>query len=216
MILKSNAFNVRKYLQQMRVTIKSWLSPFYSVFVRYVLSTHINQTIFWQCWWINICVTYYISVQIPFLPFKVTREMETDRQSLVYPVRKQTILREKKKFPRSDHRFMFFCLFIINLLTVAALLKIYQSNQYLNELTVITQNLKSDVENTANLHRLLLTKLQESDRRDKLVDVLKTFNSTSNKTRMNLSVRNWEKLETTAGISCSSIKDNSRAWFRNS
>lgn len=125
----------------------------------------------------------------------------------------------KKKFPRSDHRFMFFCLFIINLLTVAALLKIYQSNQYLNELTVITQNLKSDVENTANLHRLLLTKLQESDRRDKLVDVLKTFNSTSNKTRMNLSVRNWEKLETTAGIagkSCSSIKDNTRAWFRNS
>lgn len=145
--------------------------------------------------------------------------METDRQSLVYPVRKQTTLREKKKFPRSDNRFMFFCLFIINLLTVAALLKIYQSNQYLNELTVITQNLKSDVENTANLHRLLLTKLQESDRRDKLVDVLKTFNSTSNKTRMNLSVRNWEKLETTAGIagkSCSSIKDNTRAWFRNS
>lgn len=116
--------------------------------------------------------------------------METDRQSLVYPVRKQTTLREKKKFPRSDHRFMFFCLFIINLLTVAALLKIYQSNEYLNELTVITQNLKSDVENTANLHRLLLTKLQESDRRDKLVDVWKTFNSTSNKTRMNLSVRN--------------------------
>lgn len=131
--------------------------------------------------------------------------METDRQSRVYPV-KQTILREKKKFPRSDHRFMFFCLFIINLLTVAALLMIYHSNQYLNELTVITQNLKSDVENTANLHRLLLTKLQESDRRDKLVDVLKTFNSTSNKTRMNLSVRNWEKLETTAGIICSSIK----------
>lgn len=156
--------------------------------------------------------------KFPFLPFKVTREMETDRQSRVYPV-KQTILREKKKFPRSDNRFMFFCLFIINLLTVAALLKIYQSNQYLNELTVITQNLKSDVENTANLHRLLLTKLQESDRRDKLVDVLKTFNSTSNKTRMNLSVRNWEKLETTAGIagkSCSSIKDNTRAWFRNS
>lgn len=144
--------------------------------------------------------------------------METDRQSRVYPV-KQTILREKKKFPRSDNRFMFFCLFIINLLTVAALLKIYQSNQYLNELTVITQNLKSDVENTANLHRLLLTKLQESDRRDKLVDVLKTFNSTNNKTRMNLSVRNWEKLETTAGIagkSCSSIKDNTTAWFRNS
>lgn len=143
--------------------------------------------------------------------------METDRQSLVYPVRKQTTLREKKKFPRSDHRFMFFCLFIINLLTVAALLKIYQSNQYLNELTVITQNLKSDVENTANLHRLLLTKLQESDRRDKLVDVLKTFNSTSNKTRMNLSVRNWEKLETTAGIagkSCSSIKDNSSFVIR--
>lgn len=209
MILKSKAFNVRKYLQQMRVTIKSWLSPFYSVFVRDVL---------WQCWWINIW-TYYISVQISFSPFKVTREMETDRQSLVYPVRKQTTLREKKKFPKSDHRFMFFCLFIINLLTVAALLKIYQSNQYLNELTVITQNLKSDVENTANLHRLLLTKLQESDRRDKLVDVLKTFNSTSNKTRMNLSVRNWEKLETTAGIagkSCSSIKDNTRAWFRNS
>lgn len=174
---------------------------------------------FWQCWWINICVTYYISVQISFSPFKVTREMETDRQSLVYPVRKQTTLREKKKFPRSDHRFMFFCLFIINLLTVAALLMIYHSNQYLNELTVITQNLKSDVENTANLHRLLLTKLQESDRRDKLVDVWKTFNSTSNKTRMNLSVRNWEKLETTAGIagkSCSSIKDNTRAWFRNS
>lgn len=174
---------------------------------------------FWQCWWINICVTYYISVQISFSPFKVTREMETDRQSLVYPVLKQTTLREKKKFPRSDHRFMFFCLFIINLLTVAALLKIYQSNQYLNELTVITQNLKSDVENTANLHRLLLTKLQESDRRDKLVDVWKTFNSTSNKTRMNLSVRNWEKMETTAGIagkSCSSIKDNTRAWFRNS
>lgn len=174
---------------------------------------------FWQYWWINICVTYYISVQISFSPFKVTREMETDRQSLVYPVRKQTTLREKKKFPRSDHRFMFFCLFIINLLTVAALLMIYHSNQYLNELTVITQNLKSDVENTANLHRLLLTKLQESDRRDKLVDVLKTFASTSNKTRMNLSVRNWEKLETTAGIagkSCSSIKDNTRAWFRNS
>lgn len=174
---------------------------------------------FWQCWWINICVTYYISVQISFSPFKVTREMETDRQSLVYPVRKQTTLREEKKFPRSDHRFMFFCLFIINLLTVAALLMIYHSNQYLNELTVITQNLKSDVENTANLHRLLLTKLQESDRRDKLVDVLKTFNSTSNKTRMNLSVRNWEKLETTAGIagkSCSSIKDNTRAWFLNS
>lgn len=85
---------------------------------------------------------------------------------------------------------MYFCLLIINLLSVAALLKIYQSNNYLNELTVITRNFSSDVENIAYLHRLLLTKLQEIDRRDRLVDVVKTFNSTSVKTWVYPSVGN--------------------------
>lgn len=121
-------------------------------------------------------------MHISFFPFKETCDMEREREFLVYPVRKQTILREKKELPRGHHRFMYFCLFIINLLSVAALLKIYQSNNYLNELTVITRNFRSDVENIAYLHRLLLTKLQEIDRRDRLVDVVKTFNSTSVKT----------------------------------
>lgn len=116
--------------------------------------------------------------------------MEKDGHFVLFPSRKQTVVREKKGFPIKHHRFVFSCLVIINLLSAAALLKIYQSNQYLNELAAITKNLKSDVDNIATLHRLLLTKLQEVDRRDRLVDDVKTVNSTRDKSRVYPSVRN--------------------------
>lgn len=114
-----------------------------------------------------------------YFPLKETCEMEKERPFLVYPVRKPTILREKKELPRDHHRFLFFCLFIINL---AALLKIYQSNQYLNKLTVITQNFRSDIDKLAIHHRLLLTKLQQLVRQFNFKDVVKTFNTTSDGT----------------------------------
>lgn len=125
--------------------------------------------------------------------------MEKERPFLVYPVRKPTILREKKELPRDHHRFLFFCLFIINL---AALLKIYQSNQYLNKLTVITQNFRSDIDKLAIHHRLLLTKLQQLVRQFNFKDVVKTFNTTSDGTWGIPSVCNWKELEHWIIIEC--------------
>lgn len=136
--------------------------------------------------------------------------MEKERPFLVYPVRKPTILREKKELPRDHHQFLFFCLFIINL---AALLKIYQSNQYLNKLTVITQNFRSDIDKLAIHHRLLLTKLQQLVRQFNFKDVVKTFNTTSDGTWGIPSVCNWKELET--GLSYSASKDDVGVCFLN-
>lgn len=150
---------------------------------RDVLSANINQTLrlFFLTKCVNqyLCNICYIITDSSLSPLKETCEMEKERPFLVYPVRKPTILREKKELPRDHHRFLFFCLFIINL---AALLKIYQSNQYLNKLTVITQNFRSDIDKLAIHHRLLLTKLQQLVRQFNFKDVVKTFNTTSDGT----------------------------------
>lgn len=150
---------------------------------RDVLSANINQTLrlFFLTKCVNqyLCNICYIITDSSLSPLKKTCEMEKERPFLVYPVRKPTILREKKELPRDHHRLLFFCLFIINL---AALLKIYQSNQYLNKLTVITQNFRSDIDKLAIHHRLLLTKLQQLVRQFNFKDVVETFNTTSDGT----------------------------------
>ncbi|XP_061188140.1 uncharacterized protein LOC133196242 [Saccostrea echinata] len=99
--------------------------------------------------------------------------MEKDRPLIVYPIQEQIIVRKKQNKQRK-RKSLYLCLFVINVLTVVVLLNIYKSNQYLNELTKMTENLKTDVDHLRNFHLLLLNKLRAQDKHHHLLDFTDT------------------------------------------
>lgn len=106
--------------------------------------------------------------------------------SWVYPVQKQTILREKKEFTQGQRKSIYFCLFIINILVVVVLLNLYKSNQYLEELTTMTKDFKADVDHLGSLHRLLLNKLRAQDKHHVLEELEIIANSTDKTVLLNV------------------------------